>query len=69
LFAIYRERGKQTISEHRRAENTIELSSNVPKEDSIQGGGFVKRRSEKYQGGTHLASSKERDLIFRLVLN
>ena len=32
-------------------------------------GSFVKRRSEKYQGGTHLASSKERRLIFRLVLN
>jgi hypothetical protein len=36
LFAIHRERGKQNISEHRPAENTIELSSNVPKEDSIQ---------------------------------
>jgi len=40
LFAIYSERGKQTISEHRPAENAIELSSNVPKEDSIQGREF-----------------------------
>lgn len=39
------------------------------KRTPFRAGSFVKRRSEKYQGGTHLASSKERRLIFRLVLN
>jgi hypothetical protein len=69
LFAIYSERGKQTISEHRPGENTIELSPNVPKEDSIQGGEIRQAAFGKIQRGVHRASSKERRLIFRLVLN
>jgi hypothetical protein len=40
-----------------------------PKRTPFRAGSFVKRRSEKYQGGRHVASSKERRLIFRLVLN